>query len=151
MKRFAFCIAVSSMLCSVGASADSNGCFPNFTSLDAMHSLDAGKPTHFEDTLRSQNVAGLFDTKVKLIGDFDGHTLSLAMKDFETGPSLIYVLSAMLITDGRDVSSWRDFTNDCQQGARLPEVPRGGSLKLKPVNLAQGRHDIRLLVFGRLN
>jgi hypothetical protein len=130
--------------------AAEDSCFPDFVSLDAFESLSRGMPRTFSHRLRSKNVAGIYETKATLEGDFDGTALRLHVEHKFDGVSLPYVLFAALVTEGeQNVALWQDFTRGCRD--LPPPVFPKQHIELKPPVLSKSTHQrIHIVIWGRL-
>jgi hypothetical protein len=124
-------------------------CFPDYIALDVIEAFEPGAPRGFSHFLRSENTDGVFLTKAKLAGDFDGDkTIDFAI-NFETDEvGLPYNLFAMLVTKEIEVTVWLDFTQGCT-GLPLSIFPGHSSALTKAKLPRREAVSLHMLVWGR--
>lgn len=127
-------------------------CFPAFMAIDVFETVASGEPRSFFHFLKSENTDGIFQTKARLIGVYDGKvTLNLSIDfegmDGETG--LPYNVFALLATDNQNVVSLTDFTVGCTSPPLA--VFMGGTSPLAKVTMDERSRgaSFHIVVWGR--
>lgn len=141
------------LVTSVQAGADAVSCLPEFNSLRAVADFSDGsvKQTF---KLKSENINGLFESKVRLTATLDGDLGRLTMKfhwdESFGGVSLPYNLYSVLVLQSGQVVGWFDFSNECQ-GPGVGFYP-GQSFTAKPLKVDDfAGKQFKFIVWGRIN
>jgi len=150
MIRIVFSLLV---LCLPSIALGQTSCLPEFTSLQAMETVNPDYPRGFTHPLLAEGPVGRFATRAILQARPGLDPLTLELKvlfdpEFD-GVSLAYNLyAAQVLIDGVP-EFFMDYTNGCQGPGK--SIFPGGQIRLPSVKLIGGKAQrLQIMVWGKL-